>query len=125
MASINISLYCTYMSDCSPTCPFGNRITKLETQYDLLTPLVSKIDLKLDQVILGLSRVEILELKHDNHSESLNRAFSRIEATEKQIAATTQAVQDMISQVKGMARVALVVWTLFGATVGFILNKVI
>jgi hypothetical protein len=100
-------------------------MTKLETQQDYLSPVINKMDNKLDTVILGLNRVEILELKHSNHADSINRAFTRIEAVEEQTKATAKVLADLLSQIKGMTRLALILWGATGATVVFLLNKVI
>jgi hypothetical protein len=101
---------------------------KLETQHDHVLPIISKMDLKLDakldQVILGLGRVEVLESKHNNHSDALGRAFERIELIEKQTGETSRALADLLSQIKGMTRMAIVLWTVMGATVGFLVNKI-
>lgn len=125
MADPTIPFECTNMSDCSANCPYIGRITKLETQQDHITPMMNKMDSKLDTVILGLSRVEILELKHSTHSESLNRAFNRIEAVEEQARATAKVLADLLSQIKGMTRLAIIIWAGTGATVAFLINRVI
>lgn len=113
------------MSDCAHSCPYAGRITKLETQYDYITPLMNKMDNKLDKVIVGLGRVELLELKHSNHSESIDRAFTRIELVEKQVESTAKVLSDLLSQIKGMTRLAMVLWAGTGATVIYLFNKVL
>lgn len=113
------------MPDCSVNCPHTSRITKLETQYDLLVPTIGKIDGKLDIVVGGLNRVELLETKHSTHTEAIERAFKRIEVVEAQSVTTAKALADMLSQLKGMYRLGVVMWVVLGGTIGFILNKVI
>lgn len=112
------------MPDCSTNCPHLPRILKLETQFDHIHPLINKMDGKLDQVILGLGRIEVLESKHMNHADALNRAFERIEEVEKQSKETSRALADLLSQIKGMTRMAIVLWAIMGASVGYIINKV-
>ena len=125
-ASFNI-FQKTTMSECqsSASCPYVGRITKLETHYDHITPLMNKIDSKMDQVILSLGRVEVLESKHNGHSEALNRAFNRIESIERQSADNQKALNDLISQIKGMSRVAIFFWATMGSVLAFIANKVL
>lgn len=126
MADFNhIIMTSIYMTDCPTNCPYVGRITTLEAQHNLLTPLVNKIDSKMDQVIVSLGKIEVIELKHATHTEALDRAFKRIEDNEKQLEATTVIVRDVLSQLKGMMRVAIVLWTIFGGALGFILTRVI
>lgn len=125
MANSENTFECTYMPDCSTNCPYIGRITKLEAHQDHIAPMMSKMDSKLDTVILGLSRVEILELKHSTHTESINRAFTRIEAVEEQAKATAKVLADLLSQIKGMTRLAVVLWAGTGATVIYLFNKVL
>lgn len=113
------------MSDCFNQCPHLGRIAKLETQYDHVTPLINKLDGKLDQVILSLGRVEVLESKHNNHAESLARAFDRIGLIERQSLDTARALADLLSQIKGMTRMGIILWTAMGSAVGFILTRVL
>lgn len=112
------------MSDCPSTCPYVGQIAKLESENGHITPVIASISSKLDQVIIGLGRVELLEVKHNNHAEALTRAFTRIENIEKQVAETSRVLADTLSQIKGMTRVAVVLWTVMGGFVGFIITKV-
>lgn len=113
------------MPECTGTCPYVGRIAKLETQQDHIVPMINKMDNKLDTVLLGLGRVEILELKHANNSESISRAFNRIDSVEVQIETTTKVLNDLLSQIKGMTRLAIVFWACTGASIIYIINKVI
>ena len=105
-------------------CPHVGRISKLEAQQDHVAQTVLKIDAKLDQVLLALGRVEVLENKHAHHTEALGRAFARIESIEKQSRDTAAALSDLMSQIKGMSRLALVIWMVMGSAVGVLVTKV-
>lgn len=113
------------MPECTGTCPYIGRIAKLETQQDHIGPMINKMDSKLDTVLLGLGRVEILELKNANNSDSINRAFTRIDSVETQIENTTKVLNDLLSQIKGMTRLAIIFWACTGASIVYIINKVI
>lgn len=113
------------MSDCAANCPYLGRIIKLETQYDHSNPLITTMDGKLDKVIQGLGRIEILELKHVNLSDSIKQAFTRIDNVEDQLGKTVRTLSDMLSQLKGMTRLTTVAYTVLGGMGGFILNKLI
>jgi hypothetical protein len=113
------------MAECSTNCPHLSRIAKLETQFDYLAPLINKMDGKIDQVILGLSRVEVLESKHFGHGEALGRAFERIESVEQESLNTSKALADLLSQIKAITRLAVVLWTVLGGAVGYIASKVV
>jgi hypothetical protein len=103
----------------------ASRIAKLEAQHDYTLPMIGKMDGKLDQLLVALSRVEVLENNHSTQNEALDRAFGRIESVERQVTDTTRALSDLLSQIKGMTRLAMVLWTIMGVSVGFILNKVV
>jgi len=113
------------MPECTGTCPYIGRIAKLETQQDHLGPMINKMDSKLDTVLLGLGRVEILELKHATNTDAINRAFTRIDSVEGQIESTAKVLNDLLSQIKGMTRLAMVFWACTGASIIYIINKVI
>lgn len=112
------------MSDCN-NCPYIERISRVESNYQHTLPVITAMNSKLDTVILSLGKIEVLESKHNNHSEALGRAFERIEAIEKQTMDTSKAVSDLLSQIKGMTRLAMVLWSVMGASVGFIFSKVL
>lgn len=113
------------MTPCTPIhCPHAGRISKLEAQQDHVAQVVLKMDGKLDQVLLALGRVEVLESKHAHHTEALGRAFARIESIEKQSKDTATALNDLMSQIKGVSRLAIVLWTVLGGTVGVLITKV-
>lgn len=112
------------MSDCQ-NCPHVSRISKTETQIDHIGALFIKMDLKLDQVIVALARVEILEVKHGTHTDALGRAFERIEIIERQSSETAKSLADLLSQIKGMTRAAVVAWTIMGAVVSYVATKVL
>lgn len=111
------------MSDCAANCPHLGRIIKLETQYDDTNPLITTMDGKLDKVILGLGRIEILELKYSNLSDAIKQAFTRIDNVEDQLGKTVRTLSDMLSQLKGMTRLTTAAYTVLGGVGGFILNK--
>ena len=81
------------------------------------------MDQKLDKVIQGLGRIEILELKHSSHSDAIKQAFTRIDLIEEQLGKTVRTLADMLSQLKGMTRLTTVAYTVLGGVGGFILNK--
>lgn len=105
-------------------CPHIGRIARLEAQHDHVLRTVQKIDEKIDKVLLSLGRVEVLESKHIHHNEALARAFKRIEDTEEQVSDTAKALNDLISQIRGMSRLAVVLWTLLSGIVGTVATKV-
>ena len=113
------------MPECDLGCNQSSRIAKLETQHDYVGSMINHMNAKLDQVIIGLGNVALLEVKHNNHAESLNRAFSRIEIVEKQAATTQQALAEILNQIRGMARMAVVVWACIGGTLGYLITKII
>lgn len=112
------------MPDCN-NCPYIERITRVESNYQHTLPVITAMNNKLDIVIISLGKIEVLESKHNNHSEALGRAFERIEVIETQIMDTSKAVSDLLSQIKGMTRLAMVLWAVMGASVGFIFNKML
>ena len=109
---------------CSPgNCSQLGRIAKLEAQHDHVLSAIGKMDEKLDRVIVMLGRVEVLESKHITHNEALSRAFARIESSERRIDDTALKLNDLMSQIKGMTRAAVLLWTVMGGSVTYALIK--
>lgn len=105
------------------SCSQLTRIAKLETQHDHVLLAIGKMDEKLDRVLMALSRVEVLESKHLSHNEALTRAFSRIESAERRLDDMALKLNDLMSQIKGMTRAAVVLWTVMGGSVTYALIK--
>jgi hypothetical protein len=106
-----------------PSCTQLGRIATLEAQHDHVLHAIGKMDEKLDRVITMLGRVEVLESKHLSHNEALARAFSRIELAERRLDETALKLNDLMSQIKGMTRAAVVLWTVMGGSVTYALIK--
>lgn len=102
-------------------CSQLGRISKLEAQHDHVITALVKLDGKMDQILLMLGRVEVLENKHLTQNEALSRAFARIEGAERKLDETTRSLNDLLGQIKGMTRAAVVLWTVMGGAVTYAL----
>lgn len=105
-------------------CPHEMRITSLERRQDdfndYLKKLEDKLDAKLDLILMQLSKVAILEEKHNYQSTALERAFSKITVLE----ASLESLKEFKNKTEGMARMAWLIWTAMGLSLGAILTKV-
>ncbi len=67
----------------SEPCEQIGRIATLENQYEAVKDTLTRIEVKVEGIALSLSKVAVLETNHGHHTETIARAFLRIEQIEK------------------------------------------
>ena len=105
-------------------CSSDLRLDALERRHETLLENIKKMedrfDAKLDLILSQLNKVAILEEKHTYQSASLERAFTRIKDLDDQV----DALSSFKDQVKGMARMAYLIWGAMGVSIAAIVAKV-
>ncbi len=105
-------------------CTQHHRITNLEKSYEGLMEklqiIENKFDGKLDLILMQINKIAVLEANHNNHSQAMGRAFSKIE----QLETDNRKLNDFKSTTEGMAKLAWVIWGTLGAGVFTLIIKV-
>lgn len=106
-------------------CNQDTRISTMERRYESLLESIKKMedkfDGKLDLILFQVNKVAVLEEKHTSQSQALGRAFQKIETLEGHI----DDLSSFKNRAEGMARMAFVLWSALGISVGAIAVKVL
>jgi hypothetical protein len=105
-------------------CFHEKRLEVIERRYDglqeALKKMEDKFDAKLDMILFQINKVAILEEKHSYQSAALERAFSKIQLLDEAV----DALSSFKDRTEGMARMAWLIWSAMGVTIGGIVLKV-
>lgn len=105
-------------------CSSIHRIEALEKReeviFSALKKMEDKFDSKLDLILFQINKIAVLEANHNNHQQSIQRAFAKIETAEDQV----RALEMFRSKTEGMAKIAWLLWSTIGVGVVLILIKV-
>jgi len=105
-------------------CDQAFRISSLEQRDELMLrefkDVSLKFDGKLDTILFQLGKIAVLEVNHQNHSSSMERAFSKLGELEKECS----TLRSFKSHTEGMAKMAWMLWGSLGAGVITLLVKV-
>lgn len=112
------------MTDPIKPCSQLAEIAVLKANQQGIQASLGKLDGKMDTILLELSSIRTLESKQNNHAEALGRAFERIEVIEKQSGETAKSLLEFMSQIRGMTKLAIALWTFLGGAVGWVMSKI-
>lgn len=105
-------------------CDQTYRITALEQRDEVMLKefkeVSQKFDGKLDTILFQLGKIAVLEVNHQNHSSSMERAFSKLGELEKECS----ELRGFKSHTEGMAKMAWLLWGSLGTGVVTLLVKV-
>ena len=98
-------------------CTENGRIATLENQIAMVGKTLERLDGKLDQILLEVAKVQVLEERHSNSSQALERAFKAINNTATHVRNVDNELQANLNKLKGMKYFAWVLWTILGGVV--------
>lgn len=107
----------------SKECSKEGVIAGLMHDRDELKKTMDGVSTKLDLILAQITKVAILEERHNGSTADINRAHLYIANLEKDVKGLSTEVRDFISHSKGMAKMAWVVWTLLSGGMGMMLAK--
>ena len=109
----------------SEPCSQIHRMDTIEKREDALIKTLemmeNRFDAKLDLILSQISKIAVLEVNHQNSSNAINRAFSKLEEIEK----TTRDLLTFRDHTEGMAKMAWLLWGVMGTGLGFLILKAI
>jgi len=109
----------------SEPCHYEHRLEQIERRYESLLESLKKMedkfDTKLDMILFQINKVAILEEKHTYQSQALGRAFEKIGLIETSV----DNLKSFKDKTEGMARMAYLLWTAMGVSVGALAVKVL
>ncbi len=101
------------------------RISGLESAYSYLKDTMKEIVEKLNSILEQSTKVAILAEKQANHAIDLERAEKRIVEVEAKYSTLHTQVSEFISFIRGLTKLAYILWTGLGAVVFLILIKIL
>jgi len=101
------------------------RISGLESSYSYLKDTMKEIVEKLNSILEQSTKVAILAEKQANHAIDLERAERRIVEVEAKYSTLHTQVSEFISFIRGLTKLAYILWTSLGAVVFLILIKIL
>lgn len=115
-------------------CDQLTRIVQLEEKDKTLQDTMTRIEVKLDMVVLQISKIAVLEEKHSTHAATIDRIFARMSTLEKSCESSLKDLarehtslkentEKFINHTNGLAKGAFLLWTLMGTGLGFLLLK--
>ena len=105
-------------------CKHEGTIAGLIHDRDDLKKSMEAVSTKLDLILAQITKVAILEERHNGSTQDINRAHLYIANLEKEVKSLSQEVREFISESKGMAKMAWIVWTLLSGGLGLMLAKI-
>lgn len=100
------------------------RIGALEGAHTFLKASVEEIVNKLDKILEQNTKIAVIAEKQANHQVDLERAETRIKDMEAKHLALYTQVSEFISFIRGLTKLAYVLWTSISAVVMLLLIKV-
>lgn len=101
------------------------RISVLENSYAYLKDSMNLVVDKLDKILEQNTKVAVLTEKQASHQLDLERAALRITEVEGKHTALSTQVGEFISFIRGVTKLAYILWTSLGATVFLLLVKIL
>ena len=101
------------------------RISGLESSYSYLKDTMKEIVEKLNSILEQSTKVAILAEKQANYAIDLERAERRIVEVEAKYSTLHTQVSEFISFIRGLTKLAYILWTSLGAVVFLILIKIL
>ena len=98
-------------------CTENSRIAALESQIAVVGKMLERLDKKSDQILLEVAKVQVLEERHANSSQALERAFRAINDTATHVRNVDHELQANLNKLRGMKYLAWVLWTILGGVV--------
>ena len=109
----------------SEPCSHEQRLISIERRHESLLESIKKMedkfDAKLDMIIFQINKVAVLEEKHTYQSQALGRAFEKLGNIEMSV----DTLKSFKDKTEGMARMAYLLWTAMGVSLGALAVKVL
>lgn len=105
-------------------CKHEGTIGGLIHDRDDLKKSMEVVSTKLDLILAQITKVAILEERHNGSTADINRAHLYIANLEKEVKTLSTEVRDYISESRGMAKMAWALWTLLSGGMGMMLAKI-
>lgn len=100
------------------------RLTRVEVQTGAISQDMSEVKESLKEISSSLRILSVLDVKHNNTVESLNRAFKEIDVLKKQILEAEKKLPNLLLASSWVFKAVLGVLGLFGvAAVGYMLKS--
>jgi tRNA C32,U32 (ribose-2'-O)-methylase TrmJ len=96
-------------------------------QYGSTSESLKRVEDKLDRVLDQVSQISRLESERVHLSESLSRAFGRIDKQDaelEKIREMLNSAEKFISHTKGMGKMAWLIWSAMGISLSAVIVKV-
>jgi hypothetical protein len=106
-------------------CKYEAKIAMLEHRDASIVETLTKLEGKIDLILMQITKVAVHEVYHDNHNEAITRASTRIERVEIDTAALARETREFTNQVKGMMRMAYWQWGMMGTGLGGMMIKLL
>jgi len=90
---------------------------------DSIKRSMESVSTKLDLILAQITKVAILEERHSNSVEDINRAHVYIETLEGELKTLAAEVRDFMAHSRGMMRMGWVIWTILSSGLGMMLAK--
>lgn len=110
------------MSDCPiphRECPYSATVTTHQANMQQIMDLLQELRSDMKTVKVSLGNMPLLEQDLRYQKEALDRAFENIRTLENVI----EAHKAKLSELRGMRRMAVLVWTVMGSGLGLALFK--
>ena len=104
---------------------YEHRVSSLEHASQTLKEAISGMTIKLDLILAQVTKVAILEEKHNTQQLDLNRLYTRVETLNDKHETLSIESREFSNIVKGMGRVAWALWSVLGATVLVLFIKIL
>jgi hypothetical protein len=100
-----------------------HRIAQVESRHDQLLAklqtIEDKFEVKLDMILLQISKIAVLEVNLNNNTAATQRAFGAIANLENQVS----ELEKFKARIEGMTKLAWILWGTVGASVAGLLFK--
>lgn len=110
----------------SPVCnDHERRISLTEQAIAQMTRTNEGITAKLDLILAQITKVAILEERHNAQASDLGRAHDKISKLTREYEEFSREVRSFINEARGMAKATKVIWMLLGSGVALALGKIL
>ena len=104
---------------------YEHRVSSLEHASQTLKEAISGMTIKLDLILAQVTKVAILEEKHNTQQLDLSRLYTRVETLNDKHETLSVESREFSNIVKGMGRMAWALWSVLGATVLVLFIKIL
>lgn len=101
------------------------RINALEGTHNFLKGSIEEIKLTLSQILEQNTKIAVIAEKQASHQIDLERAELRIKEMEAKHLALYTQVSEFISFIRGLTKLAYILWSSLGAVVFLMLVKIL